>query len=421
MENHDCWPRVSVVLTLAAVVFLSGCERAAESRPAPPPTVTVSRPLNLDVIQWDAYSAYLSSPDTSNVEARVSGLVEEAPFQEGAIVHKGDLLFQIDPRQFQADYDSKKAAVSQATSIADQARVHLRRYAEVVGTRAVSQDDYDSAKASYEEARASLEAAGAALEASSLYLQWTRVTAPISGRISRMNVQVGNLVNGGSGQATLLTTIVSIDPIYCYINVPESAALRYQVLAIQEKYANVAGAAIPCFLELENETSFSHGGVIDFVDNQIDTSTGTVQMRGVFANPTGLLTPGLFALMRIPGSGRYKALLIPDEAVNTDQNERFVLIVDKDGLVQRRPVKLGALFGTLRSITDGLRSDEWVIVNGVQSAQPGVKVKPHEALVPTKSLEALESTPAGSTTRQARPETRPATEPPAQQASGGTP
>jgi RND family efflux transporter MFP subunit len=421
MNSHDCWRRASVVLALAFAISLSGCERAAESRPAPLPTVTVSRPLNLDVIQWDAYSAYLSSPDTSNVEARVSGLVEEAPFQEGAIVRKGDLLFQIDPRPFQADYDSKKAAVSQATSIADQARVHLRRYAEVVGTRAVSQDDYDSAKASYEEARASLEAAGAALEASSLYLQWTRVTAPISGRVSRMNVQVGNLVNGGSGQATLLTTIVSIDPIYCYINVPESAALRYQELAVQEKYANVAGARIPCFLQLENETSFSHEGVIDFVDNQIDTSTGTAQMRGVFANPTGLLTPGLFALMRIPGSGRYKALLIPDEAVNTDQNERFVLTLDKDGLVQRRPIKLGALFGTLRSITDGLRSDEWVVVNGVQSAQPGAKVKPHEALVPTKLLEGLEATPTGPTTRQALPETRPAVEPPSQQASGGTP
>jgi RND family efflux transporter MFP subunit len=417
MEKYDCRPCVSLVLALAFVISLSGCERAAESRSAPPPTVTVSRPLNQEVIHWDEYSAYLSSPDTSNVEARVSGLVEEAPFQEGAIVQKGDLLFQIDPRQFQADYDSKKAAVSQTTSIADQARVHLRRFAEVVGTRAVSQDDYDSAKASYEEAKASLEAAGAALETSSLYLQWTRVTAPISGHISRMNVQVGNLVNGGSGQATLLTTIVSIDPIYCYINVPESAALRYQELAIQEKYANVAGARIPCFLQLENETSFSHEGVIDFVDNQIDTSTGTVQMRGVLANPTGLLTPGLFALMRIPGSGRYMALLIPDEAVNTDQNERFVLIVDKDGLVQRRPVKLGALFGTFRSITDGLRSDEWVIVNGIQSAQPGAKVKPHEAPVPTKSLEALEAAPAGSTTQQALPETRPAS----QQANGQTP
>ena len=200
--------------------------------------------------------------------------------------------------------------------------------------------------------------------------------APITGRVSRMNVTVGNLVNGGSGQATALTTIVSIDPLYCYINVPESAALRYQELALKEKTGNVAGANVGCFLQLENETNFPHQGVIDFVDNQVDVNTGTQQIRCVFGNPTTILTPGLFALTRIPASGRYQALLIPDAAVNTDQDERYLLIVGANDVVQQRPVKLGALFGTLRSITDGLKPGERVIVNGMQSAHARCESRP---------------------------------------------
>jgi RND family efflux transporter MFP subunit len=210
-----------------------------------------------------------------------------------------------------------------------------------------------------------------------------------------MNVTVGKLVNGGFGQATTLTTIVSIDQLYSYINVPESTALRYQKLALQEKNSNVAGAKIGCFLQLENETNFPHQGVIDFVDNQVDVNTGTEQIRCVFANPTTILTPGLYDLTRIPASGRYQTLLIPDAAVNADQNERYLLIVGTNDVVQQRPVKLGALFGTLRSITDGLKPGERVIVNGMQSAQSGAKVIPHEVAVPTQSLDALESITAG--------------------------
>ena len=183
-----------------------------------------------------------------------------------------------------------------------------------------------------------------------------------------MNVTVGNLVNGGSGQATTLTTIVSIDPLYCYINVPESAALLYQEQALKEKKGNVAGANIACSLQLENETNFPHQGVIDFVDNQVDVNTGTQQIRCVISNPTTILTPGLFALTRIPASGRYQAILIPDAAVNADQDERYLLIVGANDVVQQRPVKLGALFGTLRSITDGLKPGDRVIVNGMQFA-----------------------------------------------------
>jgi RND family efflux transporter MFP subunit len=390
------------------VALLPGCKRVIAPQAPPPATVTVSQPLKRDVVRWDQYSGYLSSPKTVTVNARVSGLIQEAPFQEGAIVHAGDLLFRIDQRPFQADLDNKKAAVAQARAMAEKNKADFVRSSQLLKAQVIAQSDYDNTKASYGEAAASLNAAEAALETSRLNLEWTDVRAPITGRVSRMNVTAGNLVNGGSGvaTATALTTIVSIDPLYCYINVPESAALRYQELAVKEKKADVAGAKVGCFLQLENETNFPHQGMIDFVDNQVDVNTGTEQIRCVFANPTTVLTPGLFTLTRIPASGRYQAILIPDAAVNTDQNERYLLIVGANDVVEQRPVKLGALFGTLRSITDGLKPGERVIVNGIQSAQAGAKVIPHEVPVPTQSLDALDSIGAAPPIAQAPPGVR---------------
>ncbi|HEY2106980.1 MAG TPA: efflux RND transporter periplasmic adaptor subunit [Candidatus Binataceae bacterium] len=402
--RRSLWVTALIALVSALV---PGCQRAVAPPVPPPPAVTVSQPLLRDVIRWDEYSGNLSSPQTAVVDARVSGLVEEAPFREGSIVHKGDLLFKIDPRPFQADLDNKKAAVAQAMATADKAKADFERSILLLRDQVIAQADYDANKAAYLEAAASLKAAAAALETSRLNLEWTEVRAPITGRVSRINVTVGNLVNGGSGQATTLTTIVSIDPLYCYINVPENVALRYQKMALQEKKSSVAGANVGCFLQLENETHFPHQGVIDFVDNQVDVNTGTEQIRCVFANPTTILTPGLFALTRIPASGRYQTLLIPDAAVNADQNERYLLIVGANDVVQQRPVKLGALFGTLRSITDGLKPGERVIVNGMQSAQSGTKVIPHQAPFSAESLAALESMAAAtSPTEQDRPAIR---------------
>jgi RND family efflux transporter MFP subunit len=395
---------------IVAVALFPSCNKQVAPQQPPPPTVTVSQPLQHEVIRWDEYTGYLSSPETVIVNARVSGLIEEAPFQEGAIVHAGDLLFKIDPRPFQADLDNKKAAVAQAKAMADRTKADYDRYVRLLNARVVAQSDFDSTKASYEGAVASLSAAEAALETSRLNLEWTEVRAPISGRISRINVTVGNLVNGGSGQATALTTIVSIDPMYCYLNVPEGVALRYQELALEQKQSNVARAKVPSFLQLENDTTFRQQGVIDFVDNQVDVNTGTVQIRAVFPNPTTILTPGLFARVRIPSSGRYQALLIPDEAVNTDQNERYLLIVGAGNVVQQRTVKLGALFGTLRSITNGLKPGEWVIVSGVQLAMPGAKVIPREVPISAQSLDDLESTSIGLPTTKRLPAVRTAAE-----------
>jgi RND family efflux transporter MFP subunit len=390
--NHNQLRQLRLAIAFAALVLvlLAGCKRVVAPQAPPPASVTVSQPLQHDVIRWDQFSGYLSSPKTVTVSARVSGLIEEAPFQEGAIVHAGDLLFRIDPRPFQADLDNKKAAVAQARAMAEKTRADFARSTELLKAEVIARSDFDNTKASYGEAAASLNAADAALETARLNLEWTDVRAPITGRISRMNVTVGNLVNGGSGQMTALTTIVSIDPLYSYINVPESAALRYQQLALKENKSSVAGANVACSLQLENETNFPHQGVIDFVDNQVDVNTGTQQIRCVFPNPTTIMTPGLFAVTRIPASDHYQALLIPDAAVNTDQDERYLLIVGANNVVQQRPVKLGALFGTLRSITDSLKPGERVIVNGMQSAQSGAKVIPHEVAVPTESVDALD-------------------------------
>jgi membrane fusion protein, multidrug efflux system len=386
----------AAAIALAAVVA-AGCRQAAVKPPPAPPTVTVMRPAEHEVVRWDQFSAYLSSPETSVVKARVSGLIEKAPFREGALVHKGDLLFKIDPRPFQADVDNKRAAAAQARATADQARLTYARDAALLRAKVLSAQDYDNARAAYEESVAALRAAQAALETARLNLEWTDVRAPITGRISKMDVTVGNLVSGGSAQATTLTTIVSIDPIYCYLNVPETDALLYQEIAWREHQANIAGARLPCLMHLENETGFPRRGAIDFVDNQVDVSTGTVQMRCVFANPTALLMPGLTVVARVPASARYRALLIPDQAVNTDQNERYLLVVGAGDIVERRAVKLGALFGDLRAIAGGLKANERVIVNGMQLATPGKKVVPREAPFPAATIARLDAETALAT------------------------
>ena len=389
------------IVLLAVLLF--GCRAAGEQRPAVPPTVTVSQPIQRSVTRWDEYSGYLSAPETAIVSARVSGLLVEAPFREGALVHRGDLLFKLDPRPFQADFDNKKAAVAQAKALAERTKADFRRSSELLEARVVSPADFDSSKAAYGQAAGSLNAAQAALETSRLNLEWSEVKAPITGRISRINVSVGNLVNGGSGDPTNLSTIVSIDPLYSYLNVPEGAALHYQQLALRENKEEVADARIPCFLELESETNFPRSGVIDFVDNRADMNTGTVQIRCAIPNPTMLLTPGMFTVTRLPASAPYRALLIPDAAVNTDQNERYVLVVGQDNVVQRRTVELGTLFGPLRSIARGLQPVEWVIVDGMQSARPGAKVNPRKAPISVEAQHALEAAASGSPSVEASP------------------
>jgi membrane fusion protein, multidrug efflux system len=385
------------------VWMLVGCEGAQPPPAPPPPAVTVTHPIEREVIEWDEYTGRLDPVESVDVRARVSGLIESASFKEGANVKKGDMLFTIDVRPFRAELNSKIADVARAKAQLLQASSDLKRFQEAVKTSAVSAKDLDTAQAAFDRANAELAAARAAQDAAQLNVDWCYITAPIDGRISNKRVDEGNLITGGAGAATLLTTIVSLNPIYCYVTVDENSVLKYAQLAREGKRVSARYAQIPTFLAVASETGFPHEGVVDFVDNQIDPTTGTVKGRGVYPNPDGFLQPGMFARVRIPGSGRYRALLIPDVAIGADQNRRFVMTVKADDIVEMHTVKLGALFGDLRAIESGISKDDRVVIRGLQRARPGAKVNPTEQPIPES---ALARTAPGSPTTQALPATR---------------
>lgn len=368
---------------LAALVGLGlfGCGGKPPAPQPPPPAVTVAHPVQKEVVEWDTYTGYLEAPQSVSMAARVSGLITEAPFIEGSIVNKGDLLFVIDDRPFKADLDAKLADQQKAEAQMAIAKVTFDRLQGLRKDNAVAQQDLDNADASLQQAHAGVASAKAAVESSRLNLEWCRVLSPITGRISSKLVTVGNLVNGGQGQATLLTTIQSVTPMYCYVDIDEHSVLKYQELAVEKKLVTSRDGKVPCYVQLSNEAGFSHEGYIDFVDNHVDPTTGTLRARGVLENSSGLLTPGFFARLCIPGSGRYRALLVPDTSIGNDQSQRNVLVVNKDNVVEPRVVQLGALFGGLRSIVSGLNPDDWVIINGQMHARPGATVAPTQQTI----------------------------------------
>lgn len=382
---------------LPILALASGCGRSQpNSAPVqqPPPAVTVARPVQREVVEWDEYSGYLEAVDFVEVRARVSGMVVNVPFQAGSVVKQGDLLVEIDVRPFQAELDSRLAEEARATAQVKLAEIELQRIQELPSGASVP-IELQRVEASLAEARAIQAAARAAVEAARLHVEWCRVTAPISGRSSSRYVDAGNLITGGGGTGTLLTTIASIDPMYCWIDADERAVLKYQRLAREQKRVSARDAQIPFFMQLADETTFSRRGYVDFVDNRIDPATGTIRGRGVIDNAGGFLTPGFFARVRIPGSGTYVATLIPDAAVQADQNQRVVYILDSENTVQLRQVQLGALFGKLRAIAEGLQGDDRVVINGFMQGRPGMKVIPTEIAVPTDTLPPI---PADATT-----------------------
>jgi RND family efflux transporter MFP subunit len=368
-----------ILLSVEITAGLAGCAGKPPDNQTPPsPSVSVAHPIRKEVVEWDIYTGHLQAPQAANVAARVSGLIMEMPFEEGSIVRRGDLLAVIDDRPFKAELDAKRADQQKAESALSIANITYERMAALRRTNAAAQQELDNAKAVMEQAEAAVAGAKAAVEMSRLNLEWCRVLSPIDGRVSNKLVTVGNLVNGGAGQATLLTTVQSVSPVYCYVDVDEHSVLKYQELAEQRKLLSARDGKLPCYVGLGNEAGFPRQGVIDFMDNHVDPTTGTMRVRGVLQNKTGLLVPGLFARLKVPGSGRYPALLVPDVAVGNDQSQHNVLVVDKDGTVLVRPVTLGALFGGLRAIVSGITAEDRIVTNGQMLAHPGAKVTPTE-------------------------------------------
>ena len=371
------WTGAALLLLLA-----NGCQKPAAAPVAPPPpAVTVNQPQRHDVTEWDEYQGRMDAVDRVEVRARVTGYLESVNFKDGAEVKKGDALFVIDPRPYQAVLDRAQADLQQAQTRFELASNDLARAGRLLKARAISEEEADSRSKAAQASTSAILSARASVEMAQLDMDYTHVTAPISGRIGRKMMTEGNLVNGNQGQSTLLATIVSLDPIYCYFDADERSILKYQQLARDNKDDNIRQGKVVCELELANETGFPRKGVLDFVDNEVNAATGTLSVRGVFANPDRMLQPGFFARVRVPGSAKYSALLIPDLAVGTDQSQKFVYVVDDQNTVVYKTVQLGPLVDGLRVVRDGLQPNDWVIVNGLMSVRPGAKVNPARAAI----------------------------------------
>ncbi len=371
-------PRIIAACALGAVAGSSGGCRESTAPAPPPPEVDVARPIVREVTEWDEYTGRLAAIDTVDVRPRVSGYLESIHFKEGQIVKKGDLLFVIDPRPFRAVLAAAAADLRGAQTRLELARNDAQRIEDLVPEGAVSAEEFDRRSKAAAEAQATLDAAKARLEQARLDLEFTEVRAPIDGRASDYAVTVGNLVSGGSsGESTLLTTIVSLSPIYCYFDASEQDYLKYTRLAASGSRPSSRDVANPVRVALSDEADFTHEGTMNFVDNRIDPSTGTIRGRAVLTNSDGLLVPGQFVRLRLIGETKPGAVLVPDEAIGTDQSNRIVYVVDDQNIVSLRTVTTGRLIDGLRVIRSGTDGSERIVVNGVQRVRPGAAVTPH--------------------------------------------
>ncbi len=354
----------SVLMTAA----LYGCSQPSEAQAPPMPSVTVSVPLVQAVQDWDEFTGRFEATQSVEVRARVGGYVSGVHFRDGDYVRRGQLLFSLDPRPAQAALASARAQLSQAQAQLALAQSELTRSETLLASQAVSQAEVDTRRGALQTAEAAIAAANANVRARQLDLEFTRVTAPISGRVSDRRVDAGNLVAGGSSAADVLTTVVSSVPIHFVFDGSEAVLLKYQRQARR-------GAA-PIQVRLQDESDFTRSGTLDFTDNAVDTASGVIRLRAVIPNADGFLKPGMFGQARLAGSGSYQAMLVPDAAVATDQARRIVYVVAADGSVAPRPVQLGPLVDGLRVIRSGLQRTDRVIINGVQRIQQaGMKVR----------------------------------------------
>jgi multidrug efflux system membrane fusion protein len=381
-----CYLRPLIVLL---ALTLSGCgDKPPPQAAAAPPQVTVAQPVKRTVTDWDEFTGRFEAVEEVQVRARVGGFVTSVEFRDGAFVKTGDLLYVIDARPFEAVAEQADGQLADARARAELARRELDRALTLNQTQAVSDSIVDQRRQALQAAKAAQMQAEGLLKAAQLNIEFTHVVAPIGGRVSRHLVSVGNLVQGSEGASTLLTSIVSLDPIYIYFDMDEATYVRNSRLWFEGKRPSSRESPNPVQVTLVGETKPSHDGKMDFVDNRLDVSTGTLRGRAVIPNKDFSILPGQFGRVRLIGSSPYEALLVPDTAVATDQSRKIVFVVKEDDTVEAKPVILGPLDEGLRVIREGLKPEDRVIVEGLQRARVGAKVSPH----------APKAAPAGSKT-----------------------
>ena len=381
-SNKNLW---HFPLALAAVLVVSACGKAPESaQQMPAAKVSVADVIEQPINEWDEFTGRLEAPESVDIRPRVSGFVDRVAFNEGSLVKKGDLLFQIDPRPFQAEVKRLEAQLQQARASFSRTQSEARRGERLRQSNAISVELADARASAAAEAKAVVAGIQAELDNARLNLSFTRVTAPIDGRVSRAEITEGNLVSAGQSH---LTTLVSTDKVYAYFDADERVFLKYVELARQA--GGQTRDASPVYLGLSSEEGHPHLGQLDFLDNQVNPQTGTIRGRAVFDNRDGRFTPGLYARLKLVGSGQYDAALIKDEAVGTDLGKKYVLVLDKDNAVQYRAIELGPKLAGLRIVRSGLAEGEKIVVNGLQRAFPGSTVDPQSVPMADEKTQSL--------------------------------
>jgi multidrug efflux system membrane fusion protein len=371
--------RVALFAALATLVASCGDSQKQQQAAPPPPQVTIGKPVKRTVVDFDEYVGRFVAVNAVEVRARVSGYLEAVHFEDGQTLKQGDLLFTVDKRSFQNSAAQARANVTLARSNLAYTESDLARGQQLVQDKTITAQVFEQRSQAFRNAQAAVSSAEAALRQAELDLEFTELRAPIPGRIGDRRVSPGNLVTGGTGgNTTLLATIVSTDPIHFEFTFDEASYLRYERASKAGKDVTSRGGDAQIKLKLIDERDFVHEGRMDFIDNVIDRATGTIRGRAVFKNPNGVFTPGMFARVRVPASAPAEALLLPDVAIGSEQNRKFVLAVDAENVARSKYVTLGQRDGDLRVIKDGIGPDDRIIVNGVARVRPGQKVAPQE-------------------------------------------
>jgi RND family efflux transporter MFP subunit len=372
-----------LIVASGMAALLASCGEEQKAAAPPPPVVTVAHPTRRTVIDMDEYVGRFVAVNSVEIRARVSGYLDQVHFTDGQTVKQGDLLFSIDKRPFQTSLDQARANLAQARANMAFADADLARGAQLVRDKTITEQTFDQRTQAKRVAEASVAAQEAATRQAALDLQFTELRAPVDGRIGDRRVSPGNLVTGGTGgNTTLLAMIVSLDPIRFEFTFDEASYLRYERLSKAGQDMTSRDGSALVSLRLIDEPDYGYQGRMDFVDNVIDRSSGTIRGRAVFTNPNGVFTPGMFGRLRVPGSPSYQALLVPDAAIGTEQARKYLLVVDGENVVRQKYVTLGQVSDNLRVIKDGLAPEDRVIVNGLMRARPGQKVTPQEEGAP---------------------------------------